>query len=96
MTAWNDIKERMLKFDTIHGIYKIPLGLLLIYVAWSNIPYWSAMLEINYSIHDIALFLGLRALCEGLYNFFHNPIKKQAKIDSKAKKYMAPQPPAAS
>ncbi len=91
MNILNDIKERVMKFETIHGLYKIPLGLLMIYVAWSNLPSWRSMLQINFSIHDMILFMGMKALTEGLYNFFHNPIKKQAKIDSKAAKYISPE-----
>ena len=70
-----------MKFETIHGLYKIPLGLILIAVALLHIPYWQAVFELQYSIHDIALLLGLRALAEGIQNLFSNPIKKAVDTD---------------
>lgn len=71
-----DLKERFLKFDTLHGLYKIPLGIVLIAVSLLHIPYWQAIFELQYSIHDIALFIGVRALFEGLENLLINPVKK--------------------
>ena len=67
-----------MKFDSIHGLYKIPLGVVLIWVAAVNIPYLAAMLEIQFSIHDICLIVGVKSLVEGLHDLFHNPVKKEA------------------
>jgi len=89
MTILTELKQRVLKFETLHGLYKIPLGGVLIWVAKSDIPYFGAMLEIQYSIHDIALFIGLKSLVEGLHDLCHNPIKKEVVKAIECEKYIA-------
>lgn len=88
MSFFTDLKQRFLKFDVIHGLYKIPLGIILIWCAGSNLPYLAAMLQIQYSIHDIAIFIGLKSLIEGLHDLFHNPVKKNAKMVMARNKYI--------
>jgi len=85
---WNEIKARFFKYDAIHGLYKIPLGLVLIYIAVVNVPpqYFhldtiGQLVQFRYILHLIAALIGARALFEGLHDLFHNPVKRADKLD---------------
>lgn len=67
-----DLKERFLNFNTVRGAFLIPLALIGI---------WIAITSFQYILHALAAIIFVLAIVEGLYQFFHNPIKKAANID---------------
>lgn len=73
MSFWTDLKQRLLKWETIHGLYFIPLGIVGI---------WITLFHLEYVIHALAALVFLYAIVEGVYKIFHNPIKKQAAINT--------------
>lgn len=79
MSLWTELKDRFLKYETIHGIYWIPTGIIGIYVV---------IFHIEFAIEVAAIWLFLFLIIEGFYKLFHNPIKKQAAITRKTKDYM--------
>lgn len=88
MSLWTELKDRFLKFETLHGLYWIPTGIIGIYVV---------LFHIEYVIEVAAIWLFIFLILEGLYKLLHNPVKKQAAITRKAKAYsVPPTPPAAS
>lgn len=86
-----DLKERFMKFDTIHGLYKIPLGVLLIFISLDNLPYWRAVFEYPFILNDMGLFIGARSLVEGLHNLLGNPVKAKAALNVAVAKHTASQ-----
>lgn len=89
MSIKTDLKQRFLKFEAVHGLYKIPLGGLLIYVGAINIPYLQAMLQLQFVLHDLAIFIGVKSVVEGLHDVLHNPVKKEALKVINRDKYIA-------
>lgn len=93
MTVWQairaDLKQRFLKFNTLHGINFIITGLLLL---------WSAKYALQFSITIAAAGGGLFFLLEGLRMTFSNPIKAAIAFDMAKAKHRAflPAPPGAS
>ena len=84
ITFWQELKDRFLKFEAIHGLYWIPTGIIGLYVV---------LFHIEYVIEVAAVWLFIFLILEGLYKLLHNPIKKQAAINAKAKAYTAPPAP---
>lgn len=81
MSLWTEIKDRFFKFETIHGLYWIPTGIIGLYVV---------LFHIEYVIEVAAVWLFIFLILEGLYKLLHNPIKKQAAINAKAQAYTPP------
>ena len=86
--TWQDFKDRFLKYDTLHGLYKIPLGLLLLCLVFTNLPPWSVVFskdifQYRYLLIAIAAPFGCRYLMEGIYNLCHNPVKNAATLEVK-------------
>lgn len=69
-----DLKERFLNKETARGLYKIPAGIALAYVA---------VFFIQFVFQTAFVLLGLYLVCSGLYEFFVNPIKAEAKLWTK-------------
>ena len=62
-----DAKERFLKFQTAHGIFLVPAGILVLVVC---------VFYTQFILHAMAFIIGGSAVIYGLYAIFHNPIKK--------------------
>jgi hypothetical protein len=62
-----DAKERFLKFETAHGIFLVPAGIITLLVC---------VFYTQYILHAMAFIIGGSAIIYGLYAIFHNPIKK--------------------
>lgn len=74
-----DFKDRFLKFETLHGLYMVPLGMVGLYVTF----------KAQQHIFDVigCLIFGY-AIVEGLRLIGYNPIKKAASIVEKRAKYL--------
>lgn len=70
---WSSLKERFLKFDTLHGIYKIPLGILVVYMG---------LFHIQWILQALAVFVGTKAVMEGLQNLFTNPVAQKLALNT--------------
>lgn len=84
---WNELKERFLKFEALHGLYWIPSGVAGIY---------TILFHMEFIFHVMGIWLCIFLILEGLYKLLYNPAKKKAAISRKADKYMKPKPPAGS
>lgn len=74
-----DFKDRFLKFETLHGLYMVPIGVMGLYSTFKS----------QQHIFDFigALIFGY-AIIEGLRMIGYNPIKKAAAIAAKRAKYL--------
>lgn len=79
MSIKNEIKQRILKFDTLHGSYLVPLSIIGIYVT---------IFHLEYVLHALAAIIFFYCLVEGLRLIFYNPIKKDALKVMKREKYI--------
>ncbi len=66
---WNEFKQRLLKFDTLHGVYLVPLSL---------IGLWVTIFHLEYVLHALAAIIFCYGFVEGLRKICYNPIKKEA------------------
>lgn len=62
-----DFNERFMKFDTIRGIIKVPVGLVLAYMA---------IYHIQFFFQTVGVCAGIYLTVDGLRNVFVNPIKQ--------------------
>jgi hypothetical protein len=69
---FQDLKERLLKWGAVRGLVLIPLGVVGI---------WIVMTNFKFILHALAALVFVSAIVEGLYQLFHNPIKKQAALN---------------
>lgn len=68
-----DFSERFMTFDTIRGLMKVPVGLVLAYMA---------LYHIQFFFQTCGVSAGIYLSIDGLRNIFSNEIKKElAKID---------------
>lgn len=58
-----------MKFETLHGLYLVPLSLIGIYVT---------IFHLEYVLHAMAAVIFFYGLIEGLRKICYNPIKKEA------------------
>lgn len=65
----SDLKQRFLKFDTLHGLYLVPLAMWALY----DLIYFQEQLYIVQSITFVAY-----VTVEGLRKIFSNPVKREA------------------
>lgn len=77
----SDWKDRFLKFETLHGIYMVPLGIVGLYVTFTHI---------QYIFQVIGTLIFMYAIIEGCRLIGYNPIKKAADIVEKREKYLNP------
>lgn len=80
MSFWTDLKQRILKFETLHGLYLVPLSALGIYVT---------IFHLEYVLHALAAIIFCYGFVEGLRKIFYNPIKKEALKVIHREKYIA-------
>lgn len=73
-----DFKDRFLKFETLHGLYMVPLGVLGLYVTFTHI---------QYVFQVLGALIFMYSIVEGLRMIGYNPIKKAAAIVAKREKY---------
>lgn len=62
-----EMKERFLKFETAHGLFLVPAGILVMVVC---------VFYTQFILHALAFIIGGSATIYGLYAIFHNPIRK--------------------
>jgi hypothetical protein len=79
-TFWTELKQRVLKFETLHGAYLVPLSLLGLYVT---------VFHLEYVLHALAAIIFCYGLVEGLRKICYNPIKKEALKVINREKYIA-------
>ena len=65
----NEIGQRLLKFETLHGLYLVPLSIIGLYVT---------VFHLEYVLHALAAVIFCYAFVEGLRKIFYNPVKKEA------------------
>ena len=75
-----ELKQRLLKFETLHGLYLVPLSLIGLYVT---------VFHLEYVLHAIAAIIFMYGLIEGLRKICYNPIKKEAMKVIAREKYIA-------
>lgn len=76
---YTDFEERFKKFESANGLVRAILGAAVIYVA---------IFHVQYVLHALGASIGLKEFLQGVHDIFYNPAKKQAVINSAAKKYM--------
>lgn len=64
-----DLKQRFMKFETLHGLYLVPLSI---------IGLWVTIFHLEYVLHALAAIVFCYGLIEGLRKIFYNPVKKEA------------------
>lgn len=78
LSLWQSIKDRLLKYDTLHGLYMVPLGIIgVIVTLW----------HLQYILHVIGALVFMYAIVEGIRKIWANPIKYAAKLSALKQKY---------
>ena len=76
----SELCHRVFKYETLHGLYLVPLSLLGMYVT---------VFHLEYVLHVIAAIIFCCGLVEGLRMLFYNPIKKEALKVLRREQYIA-------
>ncbi len=79
MSLKQELKDRLLKFETLHGLYMVPLGIMGL---------WVLVFHFQYILHVLCALIFMYALIEGMRLIGYNPLKKAAAIAQKRLKYM--------
>lgn len=69
MSIFTEMKQRFIKFDTLHGLYLLPLSIIGLYVA---------IFHLEYVLHALAAIIFSYGLVESIRLIFYNPVKKEA------------------
>lgn len=77
----HDFVERFLNFETAKGIYMVPAGIILTYMA---------IFHIAFIIQTAAGLLGWYTTSEGLRKIFVNRVKQKVKFEERVRKRKAP------
>lgn len=75
-----ELKQRFVKFETLHGLYLVPLSI---------IGLWVTFFHLEYVLHAIAGLIFCYGLIEGLRKIFYNPVKKEALKVLRRESYIA-------
>ncbi len=78
MNLKQELKDRLLKFETLHGLYMVPLGL---------VGLWVLVAHFQYILHVLCALVFMYAVIEGCRLIGYNPIKKAAAIYHKRMQY---------
>lgn len=85
MSLLTELKQRFVKFETLHGLYLVPLALIGLYVT---------LFHLEYVLHALAAIIFMYAFIEGLRKIFYNPVKKEALKVIRRNDYIAKMNPA--
>lgn len=69
MSLFTEMKQRLIKFETLHGLYLVPLSIIGLYVT---------IFHLEYVLHALAAIIFCYGLIEGLRKICYNPVKKEA------------------
>ena len=75
-----ELRQRLLKFETLHGAYLAPLSLVGMYVT---------LFHLEYVLHALAAVVFMYGFVEGLRLLCYNPVKKEALKVVEREKYIA-------